>query len=107
MSISPYCAPGILHHATAETFLQQLLAVMQVHPAELHTRSRKARVVNAERIACHMLRYRYPHLSYADIGRMTGGKGHCNVIYHVRKVDGWLKVDKMFKDYYLSIQKML
>lgn len=105
--ITAYAAPGILHHETPELFMIRILAVMGLTPDQIRARTRRRDVVNARCILAHMISRRYPHLTLHQIGSMVGNVHHSTVIYYKRYVTDQLDVDKMFKENYLSIQKML
>jgi chromosomal replication initiation ATPase DnaA len=77
-----------------------------VTAAEFYSKSRKAEIIDARRIACYLY-YKFSHQGLVDIAKKVN-KDHTTIIHYCSSVQNLLKVgdERTVNLYYLCTQKM-
>jgi chromosomal replication initiation ATPase DnaA len=74
-----------------------VLKVIKEHfEVDVNVKTRKRAYARAREVASYLLK-KYTLLSLKEIAEHIGLKDHTSALYHIRKVSGFLEIDKEFK----------
>ncbi len=76
----------------------------QLSVEELHSKSRKRKIVVARQVSMYLARKTTPH-SLESIGKNFGGKDHSTVVHSIKQVKNQIGIDQYFKEEVQKLEK--
>jgi chromosomal replication initiator protein len=91
---------------TMEKIINKVCSYFRIKPKELVSQRRMQKVVVPRQIAMYLAK-KYTDAPLVEIGRSFGGRDHSTVIHAIKKIEGKLKNDVVFREMLEELEKML
>jgi chromosomal replication initiator protein len=89
-----------------EKIINKVCSYFRIKPKELVSQRRMQKVVVPRQIAMYLAK-KYTDAPLVEIGRSFGGRDHSTVIHAIKKIEGKLKNDLVFREMLEELEKML
>jgi len=91
---------------TMEKIINKICSYFRIKPKELISQRRMQKVVVPRQIAMYLAK-KYLDVPLVEIGRSFGGRDHSTVIHAIKKIEGKLQNDRVFREMVEELEKML